>query len=81
MKHTENDPQSPTLSFSGAAALLLLVAAFCAYPLGAYTPASIFAGLAFVALSFSAPDATPAPVRVRARRPSGRVSHPNRDKS
>lgn len=78
MKHTENDTDSPSLSFSGAAALLLLVAAFCAYPLGAYTPASIFAGLAFVALSFSAPDPKPAPIPVRARRPSGRVSHSNR---
>lgn len=79
MKHTENDTDSPALSFSGAAALLLLVAAFCAYPCGAYTPASIFAGLAFVALSFSAPDSAPTPVRVRARRTSGRVSHPNRE--
>jgi hypothetical protein len=63
MKTPEENSDSPTLSFSGAAALLLLVAAFCAYPCGASLPAIIFAGLAFVSLSFSAP--TPARVHVR----------------
>lgn len=67
--HSSESSRSPELSFSGAAALLLLVAAFCAYPLGAYLPAIIFAGLAFLCLSLSAPR--PSPVRVRAdtRRP------------
>lgn len=69
MKHPERDTESHTLNFAGAAALLLLVAAFCAYPCGAYVPASIFAGLAFASLSLSAPEsnrrAIPIPVRAR----------------
>lgn len=74
LDHSSDSSRGPVLTFSGAAALLLLVAAFCAYPLGAYLPAVIFAGLAFVSLSLSAP--TPARVRVRTdtthRRPDPR---------
>lgn len=68
MRHHKPDTDSPTLSFAGAAALLLLVAAFCAYPCGAYVPASIFAGLAFASLSLAAPESTrrPVPIPVRA---------------
>lgn len=73
MKTPEENPDTSGLSFSGAAALLLLVAAFCAYPCGAYLPAIIFAGLAFVSLSLSAPT----PARVRGRRDDfRRLRHP-----
>ena len=68
MNDPEHNPEPPMLSFSGAAALLLLVAAFCAYPCGAYVPASIFAGLAFASLSLSAPESNRRPIPVRARR-------------
>lgn len=74
MNNSKRDSDSPTLSFSGAAALLLLVAAFCAYPCGAYIPAILFAGLAFVSLSLSAPESTLAPIRTRGRRRAERVS-------
>ena len=70
MNNPEHDPETPVLSFAGAAALLLLVAAFCAYPCGAYVPASIFAGLAFASLSLAAPESNrrPVPIRVPRRR-------------
>lgn len=68
MNHDEHDPETPSLSFAGASALLLLVAAFCAYPCGAYLPATIFAGLAFLSLSLAAPESNRRPVPVRVRR-------------
>jgi hypothetical protein len=68
MNHNEHDPETPTLSFAGASALLLLVAAFCAYPCGAYLPATIFAGLAFLSLSLAAPESNRRPIPVRVRR-------------
>lgn len=69
MNHPEKDPRPPALSFAGAAALLLLIAAFCAYPMGAYTPAGVFAGLAFLSLSLAAPESNAAPARIPAPRP------------
>lgn len=68
MNHNEHDPETPALSFAGASALLLLVAAFCAYPCGAYLPATVFAGLAFLSLSLAAPESNRRPVPVRVRR-------------
>lgn len=68
MNNHEHDTDSPTLSFAGASALLLLVAAFCAYPCGAFVPASIFAGLAFLSLSLAAPESNRRPIPIRAER-------------
>ena len=77
MKHTDENTNSPTLTFSGAASLLLLVAAFCAYPCGQESVATVLAALAFISLSLGAsrPEPTPAPVRVRSRA-SARRRHP-----
>jgi hypothetical protein len=72
MNHNEHDTETPTLSFAGASALLLLIAAFCAYPCGAYLPATIFAGLAFLSLSLAAPESNRRPIPVRVRRPDER---------
>ena len=78
MNDHEPDTESPTLSFAGAAALLLLIAAFCAYPCGAYVPATIFAGLAFLSLSLAAPESNrpPIPLRIRRRDEGARDAHP-----
>ncbi len=62
------DNSEPSLTFSGAAALLLLVAAFCLYPLGEQLWACVLAALAFAFLSLSTPGATRA--RIPAERPS-----------
>jgi hypothetical protein len=67
MNTPENKPRSESLTFSGFAALLLLIGAFCVYPFGATTPATFFAGLAFLCLALATPgpDADRVPARVR----------------
>ncbi len=86
MKHSHEDSDSPsspgTLSFSGSAALLLLVAAFCVYPVGEQLWACVLAALAFVSLSLATPSTKRA--RVRAdhelrRRSLGRRREMERD--
>jgi hypothetical protein len=62
------DNSEPSLSFSGAAALLLLVAAFCVYPVGEQLWACILAALAFCFLSLGGPRPTQARVEAEARR-------------
>jgi uncharacterized protein (DUF58 family) len=63
MKNFRENSDSSMLSFSGAAALLLLVAAFCIYPMGEQLWACVLAALAFVFLSVAAPGSKPARVR------------------
>lgn len=65
MKRSDRSAKSPTLTFAGAAALLLLVAAFCAFPCRAYVPAVGLTALALISLSLSAPH--PEEIRVRHR--------------
>lgn len=67
MNTSDKKPRSESLTFSGFAALLLLIGAFCVYPFGATTPATLFAGLAFLCLALAtpAPDQTRVPARVR----------------
>lgn len=65
MKRSDHSSKSPSLTFAGAAALLLLVAAFCAFPCRAYVPAVGLTALALISLSLSAPG--PEEIRVRQR--------------
>jgi hypothetical protein len=79
MKNFQEDPDSSSLTFSGAAALLLLVAAFCLYPIGEQLWACLLAALAFISLSLAAP--APQRARVRAERGSrNRDREPGRER-
>lgn len=66
MRNSRDDSAS-SLSFSGAAALLLLVAAFCVYPVAQPLWACALAALAFVFLGLSAPGSERARVSVERR--------------
>lgn len=65
MKHSDDSTKSASLTFAGAAALLLLLAAFCAFPCRAYVPAIGLTALALISLSLSTPG--PESIRIRSR--------------
>lgn len=67
MNNSNRDPRSPSPSFAGASAFLLLAIAFCAYLIEAHESALLFAAVAFLSFSLTAPGQTSARVRARSR--------------
>jgi membrane protein implicated in regulation of membrane protease activity len=61
-------PQGASLIFAGAAALLLSIAALCAFPFGAYLAAVFFAALGLISLAFARPAPRPIPACARGSR-------------
>lgn len=68
MKPPDSSTRSPSLTFAGAAVLLLILATFCAFPCGAYVPAIGLAALGLISLSLSRPRPEVIPLRAHGPR-------------